>query len=408
MKTLLDRIIENEVSGSRDDEMEGIGFELESSNSAYPGISCITPGDPYVLHCFPPFKSELTKEQHDHLDIIARKIRQSFSTSRPITKVIIVGHSSTWHAESRSDLERRAQERAGNAHEELFLRLQRMRLANQVEVTAVGRSDTMPWLGKSYSSTSGTQQARNERALNRRVEFFLITSKRKLRPPSIKPLKPKKQNVIRIVRRACRERDRDNLDEHIRKAVRQCRLADRRLLDLAALTDTDREQAWNSGREKIWFGSYRRGRRTPFEFVKRTVHQIARITRKPPPLTIACNYSLGAEGDCTFGWVDREIKDRDYSHPMRNPLVPPPYTINLASCWFQRPTWMAEDLWRQIRSTTIVHEAAHLAGARRLFNAKIFRSEEIVDPNGARRLAQRNPWGARVNAQNYAYYIMGM
>ena len=83
MKTLLDRIIEEEVSGSKDDEMEGIGFELEISNSAYPGISCITPGHPYVLHCFPPFKSELTKEQHDHLDIIARKIRQSFSTSRP-------------------------------------------------------------------------------------------------------------------------------------------------------------------------------------------------------------------------------------------------------------------------------------------------------------------------------------
>lgn len=163
-------------------------FELESS--AYPGISCVTPGNPYVLHCFPAFKTELTREQHDHLDIIAGKIRQSFSTSRPVTKVVIYGHSSTWHEESRGDLERRARERARNAREQLVRRLQRMRLANRVGVAApVGRSDTKPWLGRPYSSTSGTRKAQNDRALNRRVEIFLV--KASSPPPPPKPLSPK-------------------------------------------------------------------------------------------------------------------------------------------------------------------------------------------------------------------------
>jgi hypothetical protein len=166
----------------------GKNFELESS--AYPGISCVTPGNPYVLHCFPAFKTELTRDQHKHLDIIAGKIRRSYSTSRPVTKVVIYGHSSTWHEESRSDLERRALERANNAREQLIRRLQRMRLANRVAVAApVGRSDTKPWLGRSYSSTSGTRQAQNDRALNRRVEIFLVKSSAP--PPPPEPLSPK-------------------------------------------------------------------------------------------------------------------------------------------------------------------------------------------------------------------------
>lgn len=146
----------------------------EWESEAYPGISCVTPGNPYVLHCFSPFTTELTKEHHDHLDIIVDKIRQSFSTSQPISKVTIVGHSSTWHEESRSNLERRARERASNAYKQLILRLQRVGLANRVEVAPpVGRSDTERWMGKPYSSTSGSPSAQNDRALNRRVEILL-------------------------------------------------------------------------------------------------------------------------------------------------------------------------------------------------------------------------------------------
>jgi len=154
---------------------EDVDFELE--RSAYPGISCVTSGNPYVLHCFPPFTTELTKEHHKHLDVIAKKIRQSFSTPQPITKVMIVGHSSAWYEESASDLKRRAYERASNAREQLILRLQRIGLARRVEVAPpVGRSATERWLGRRYSSTSGSQKAKNGRALNRRVEIRLIKS----------------------------------------------------------------------------------------------------------------------------------------------------------------------------------------------------------------------------------------
>lgn len=97
----LDEYEENLNSHSELDE-EVDEFDDKRESSAYPGISCVTPGNPYVLHYFPRFSTELTKEHHKHLDIIAEKIRQSFSTSRPIAKVMIVGHSSTWHRTSRA------------------------------------------------------------------------------------------------------------------------------------------------------------------------------------------------------------------------------------------------------------------------------------------------------------------
>ncbi|MDF0673069.1 MAG: hypothetical protein P0120_01825 [Nitrospira sp.] len=180
---------EEELNSYSELDAEVDEFDDKLESSAYPGISCVTPGNPYVLHCFPPFMTELTKEHQKHLDIIAEKIRQSFSPNRlaltqPITKVTIVGHSSTWHEESRSNLERRARERASNAYKQLILRLQRIGLANRIEVAPpVGRSDTERWMGKSYSATSGSQEAQNDRALNRRVEITLITRGSVVDPP---------------------------------------------------------------------------------------------------------------------------------------------------------------------------------------------------------------------------------
>lgn len=160
-----------------DEELDEFDDELESS--AYPGISCVTPGNPYVLHCFPPFKTELTGEQHKHLDIIAEKIQRSFSTPTPITTVEITGHSARWHETSQSELDLRAIQRAGNAAEQLTIRLHRMGLSKKVDVRpGLGLSDMVDWLGKPYSSTSGDQKAQNDRALNRRVEIKLI------RPPN--------------------------------------------------------------------------------------------------------------------------------------------------------------------------------------------------------------------------------
>lgn len=148
--------------------------EWERFSSSYPGMSCVTPGEPYVLHCFPSFKTGLTREQLAHLDIIAEKIRESFSTFRPISKVTIVGHSSTWYQTSRNTLANRALQRANNAREQLLERLGRSNLAHRVQVNADGRSDAEPWQGKGYSSRSSNSQARNDRALNRRVEIRLL------------------------------------------------------------------------------------------------------------------------------------------------------------------------------------------------------------------------------------------
>ena len=172
--TAIDRIINEEL-----------GAALQHEGPAYPGISCVTPGNPYVLHCFPPFKTELTKQQHAEFDKIAQKIKSSFATSRPITKVRIIGHASTWHLTPASKLEERAIQRAGNAGEQLILRLHRLGIAKRVDVETDGESDARPWKGRAYSSTSGSQRAQNDRALNRRVEIHLLTAKRtKPKPPT--------------------------------------------------------------------------------------------------------------------------------------------------------------------------------------------------------------------------------
>lgn len=220
--------------------------------------------------------------------------------------------------------------------------------------------------------------------------------------------KPSRKRVF-VLRKNCKEEHRRDVEVHLRRAHRGIRLAVKRFQELKAMPESRRAKAWNSGHEKVWFGSYNRGKRkTPFRYVKRNIDRIARILirRRPPYPAIRCDYRKDADGECTFGYVDREIRDRDYRNPMRNPPVPPPHTIYLAYCWFNRPRWLPQDEWRKIRSGTIIHEAAHLAGARRLFNAKLFKSEEIVTERAAKRLARRNAWGARVNAQNYAYYIL--
>ena len=161
--------------------------EMEAETSG--GRSCVTPGDPYVLHCFPAFKTGLTKQHQTHLGIIAKKIARSLKSGRPIKRVRIVGHSSTWHQTSRSRLELRAIQRAGNAGNELILLLDPAD-AKRVRIETEGRSDREPWRGRSYSSTSSSQAAQWERALNRRVEIFLTRSP----PPKPKP-RPKPRPV---------------------------------------------------------------------------------------------------------------------------------------------------------------------------------------------------------------------
>ncbi|WP_282610200.1 hypothetical protein [Pelagibius sp. Alg239-R121] len=156
--------------------------ELEASG----GRSCVTPGNPYVLHCFPAFGARPTKQHQAHLKWIAAKIARSFRTSTPITKVRIVGHSSTWRGTSRKQLEHRAIKRAGNAGNELILLLD-SGVAKRVRIVTDGRSDNEPWRGIAYSSTSVSQKSRRDRALNRRVEIFLRARRAPKKRPKPRP-----------------------------------------------------------------------------------------------------------------------------------------------------------------------------------------------------------------------------
>ena len=63
-------------------------FLGESADYAsVPGISCVTPGNPYRLHCFPAFEADLLDIHRAHLERILEEIERSFRTPRPIRQV---------------------------------------------------------------------------------------------------------------------------------------------------------------------------------------------------------------------------------------------------------------------------------------------------------------------------------
>jgi pimeloyl-ACP methyl ester carboxylesterase len=173
---------------------------FQSEVSAYPGISCISPGRPYVLHCFPPFETDLTEEHRRHLAYLVERIRHSLSTSRPVTRVIISGHSARWHQTSRRLLEERARQRAAVAAGEILRRLRALGIAERVQVEYLGLADTRDWHKQSYSSTSGSQAAQNARALNRRVEVTLARAKSPKPDPAppVVPDGPDRERVVFI------------------------------------------------------------------------------------------------------------------------------------------------------------------------------------------------------------------
>jgi hypothetical protein len=236
-----------------------------------------------------------------------------------------------------------------------------------------------------------------------------VTSKKRPKPPKA-PEHRKSRKVIHILRRNCRIEHRDAIHHHIKQSIKSIRLAVRRFRELDSMPEAQRAKAWDQGQERVWFGAYSRGRsRTPFKFVKKTIDRINRILRNPPlskkPLTIECDYSKGAPTECTYGY-GRVNANRDYLRPMDNPPEPAPHKVYIAHCWFRRPNFIKPKEWQILRASTVLHEVAHLAGARRLFNEKLFKSDEKLGEQETKRLASRNAWGARVNAQNYAYYIL--
>jgi hypothetical protein len=151
-----------------------------------------------------------------------------------------------------------------------------------------------------------------------------------------------------------------------------------RLEILGRMSLADRRRFWNGRAERTWFGLYtERGLRKV-----RTVVRNAHAKLTSPDLVIGCRPANG----CVIASASQYRPDR----------------LNLTDLWFTYDPGCIKPKarWEQERVQTFIHEAAHLVGVHR----KLFR--ELYLPDNAKKLAKRNPAGARNNADNYAYYVM--
>ncbi len=417
-------------------------------------------------------KTALTAEHRAQLQQVARDIRESLDTPRPIRLVHIVGHAATWRNITSDTYAARARGRARNTAEFLKTNLadldatasirteQRSRRPDQVPVCKLDKSvDVTLCMGDRSDSEPlvsnmvkwATPKAQDNRARNRRVDLYLYVRPRKAKPkPGPKP--PRKiRPQVGICYRHCGNQRKD-IEALAHRSIRASRKAHKRFEALAAMPEAKREQAWNAGREKVWFGPYRRGGKVPFLFVRRTVGYIWKIFRGKPSkaktpcanrmnhLTIECFRCPGGKPSDSVcfhhlssnpiarRWRNLEpenrkhdalfvccnlqddlgfslpVNPRHFVNPMKRQPETPPHRIGLAPTWLALPSTFRGNRkktaeWHTQRRLTIVHEVAHLAGAIRLFG-------ERYGARKARRLARLNPWSARVNADNYAAYIM--
>ncbi len=111
----------------------------------------------------------------------------------------------------------------------------------------------------------------------------------------------------------------------------------------------------------------------------------------------------------TLGLAFRSV-GVDVDRPLRNPSEPPPHKIALCPGFFKEPRGKRRKRWwKKARRNTIIHEVAHLAGVSKLVFDPVSETHKDAEVYGARlikRLARRKPALARVNADNYAAYVM--
>ena len=332
--------------------------------------SCITPGNPYILHCFPAHKTELTVLHHQHLDIIAKKIIRSFRGSRPITRIIITGHAATWKGISKAKYARKALARAENALNQLRDRLTNVGLVSKVKLTIKQRADDKPLVDNMVKSSS--QKARDNRAQNRRVEinFYKSTLPPKPKPPKPtpkpKPPKPKPPSTIPSIEDC---KNPEEVERFWREAVKRLAVALKRLNNLASMPEANRKKEWRKGQELIWFGNYSF---FAFKIIRWRLKKINAVLTHSK-LKLSCNYSL----EELWGRASRLAKK-----------------IELGKVWLNSTKNNLE------RTQTFIHEAAHIAGV-----INVRESKKYGELN-AKKLAQKSPLKARRNADNYGYYVM--
>lgn len=111
----------------------------------------------------------------------------------------------------------------------------------------------------------------------------------------------------------------------------------------------------------------------------------------------------------TLGLAFRSV-GVDVDRPLRNPPEPPPHKIALCPGFFKEPRGKRRKRWwKEARRITIAHEIAHLAGVSKLVFDPVSETHKDAEIYGTRlikRLARRKPALARVNADNYAAYVM--
>lgn len=422
---------------------------------------CVVRGNPAILACFPAHKTALTTAHRAELDRIARAIATAGRDGRPIGRVRIDGYAAEWkRITSAAAYQERSQVRAQAAADYLRSELRRLEVARMPRfvLRAMGlanrRAPDMPaW---------STAQAQRNRALNRRVEVFLFPAKPTPPKPTPKPPPPKPKPGRRTIRvPVCYRGDvTPDLKTLVYSSAVACNRARKRIARLARMSPAERRKAWDAGPEKDWFGAYAMGGRADFRFVarriesmwsivagnatpgrspcrdrrnvltvegfrcdgrpKRTECRKLRGTRPPqrrwlaaPPsrrlqtedpkldkLYACCNM----RGDAGWSYVDLRGHD-DFSQPPE----PRPHKIHIGPAWFRKPRGMTAKAWLAQRRLTVMHEIAHLAGVRQIRWDPAL--EEWVDSEryGARvakRLSRRKPETARINAENYALYVM--
>lgn len=328
------------------------------------------------------------------------------------------------------------------------------------------RGDTQPLKGVPNLPRSGSPAARDNRARNRRVEIFHYDRPKRVRPknkPGDRPAPPSKgkprqtSRPLPICILHCSRTNRPAVAASARRALDGSRIALKRMQSLAKMSEPQRRKAWDNGPERKWFGRYSRAKRAPFAFVTKTVRWINEILEGSPSagttpcrdrlnhLTIECFEPSGLlPSDHRCAYLEDEVDDlrkawakatgsarfRTENHRLEAELVaceqrrggdhygystprwnysylrpternkePGPFKIALTKAWFQRPPKLSAKGWHEKRDVTIIHEVAHLAGANR--HPMI---DEVYERRRAVRLARRNPWGARVNAENYGFY----
>ena len=435
---------------------------------------------------FDAFTSGLLPHHTPALALIAREIYASFSRGQPLRCVQLIGHAATWRDLDYEHYYEIGLDRAQAAATTLARQLLDYDLSSRtLPESDFWQGDRMRPCHRSelgdvtlYVGTRGDRDpivandTQANRARNRRVDVWGY--------PAVEARPRRRRSYAGACFIDCApegELSRSPVGRLWSLSWRASAAAERRFAQLAAMREPERASAWNAGREKIWFGSYRRGRRTPFAFVLRTIETIRSVLRgrttsrytqpcrnRMNHLTIECFDCTGREPsteDCAIldnpdevgrfrcprdlsfddclevdwtrrpgnRWCDAEpacrirtecrlrdllhiccneketlgfsyfCNEKHPLHPTRRRPMPPPHKIALGPGWFRRPSGVSNAEWREARRLTIVHEAAHLAGAVRLF-------PELYGDRGVRRLARVNAWAARLNADNYAYYIM--